>query len=205
MLVAQLDSSDNITALADLVDMFPDETFPAAGPDADWMTAHNLVFVLDNPPYNIVTQSLESSDYYVLTVNGVKAVYSYAVYDLTQDQIDYQLQQLIVQFATNRNSFVNRCNWTMLPDAPLTDAEKTAWTAYRLGVRQAFEDYRGSDRTMVPQWPTPPQDLDNYILEQLTPAHPGTPPSATGNAPPPPPPAPPPPTNGPLVMSPGVI
>jgi hypothetical protein len=34
-----------------------------------------------------------------------------------------------------RNELLTRCDWTQLPDAPLTDTEKSAWVDYRQALR----------------------------------------------------------------------
>lgn len=39
------------------------------------------------------------------------------------------------QVRRKRNALLSESDWTQLPDAPLTAAEKTAWTAYREQLR----------------------------------------------------------------------
>jgi len=41
------------------------------------------------------------------------------------------------------------CDWTQLPDAPLTDAERAQWRAYR----QALRDMMDSFEWGVTTWP----------------------------------------------------
>lgn len=40
-----------------------------------------------------------------------------------------------------RNLILASTDWTQLPDAPLTDAEKTAWKAYRQKLRDLPQDF----------------------------------------------------------------
>jgi hypothetical protein len=55
---------------------------------------------------------------------------------------------------SSRDSLLSACDWTQLPDADLTDAQKTAWTKYRQELRDMTDTYKTPD-TVV--WPTAPQ------------------------------------------------
>lgn len=39
-----------------------------------------------------------------------------------------------------RNALLTACDWTQLPDAPLTDAQRAAWQTYRQALRDLPED-----------------------------------------------------------------
>jgi hypothetical protein len=52
-----------------------------------------------------------------------------------------------------RNVLLKESDWSQLPDAPLTDAEKELWKAYRQLLRDIPQNY--TDPTKV-IWPTPP-------------------------------------------------
>jgi len=53
-----------------------------------------------------------------------------------------------------RNARLVACDWTQLPDAPLTAEQKTAWTAYR----QALRDLPNNESLMPENlvWPEVP-------------------------------------------------
>lgn len=53
----------------------------------------------------------------------------------------------------DRNALLAACDWTMLPDAPLSDAERAAWSAYRQALRDVPSQPAFPD-TIV--WPDPP-------------------------------------------------
>jgi len=52
-----------------------------------------------------------------------------------------------------RNNLLRLSDWTQLPDAPITTAQKTVWKAYRQALRDLPETV-GDGETV---WPTPPQ------------------------------------------------
>lgn len=202
MLIAHLDNSGNIDGIGEATDLYPDVSFPADGPDAEWMTENNVVFVYDNPPFNPVTQVLIASSPYVLVVDGVTAVYLNIPQDLTPEQIAADLAVVMHNVSMQRNQYINKTNWTQIADSGLTSDDVTAWATFRLAVRQVCQDFMDSNREVAPVWPTPPQDVDDYVLAFLSKGNVQTP---GGDAPPPPaPPAPtppPPPAVGGEVMT----
>lgn len=52
-----------------------------------------------------------------------------------------------------RNRRIAACDWTQMPDAPLTDAQRKAWAAHR----QALRDLpKATKDPAAPVWPKPP-------------------------------------------------
>lgn len=52
-----------------------------------------------------------------------------------------------------RNIFLTACDWTQLPDAPLTEEQKAAWAAYRQALRDLPETTSDPDAVA---WPARP-------------------------------------------------
>lgn len=212
-MIAQIADDGSIIQVGDSADLYPDTTFPDTGPGADFMTANNCLFAYDTPPYNPVTQTLNTADQpYILDVNGVEAVFIYVAADMTSDQVTAGLVATMAAVSLQRNQYINKTNWTQCPDSGLSTDDVAAWATYRLAVRQTCQDFMDSDREVVPVWPAPPQDVDNYVLSFLSKGSPVTPGSGglvegddttpipdggvltvTSPAPPPPPVAPTPP------------
>jgi len=64
-----------------------------------------------------------------------------------------------------RNSMLQSCDWTDLPNAPLTEEEKILWQQYRQQLRDfpSVVNYAEIDLTSLytlenVNWPTPPND-----------------------------------------------
>ena len=53
----------------------------------------------------------------------------------TQDQIDAATEQQWTEVRAERNRRLLDCDWTQLPDAPLSDTDKQAWADYRQELR----------------------------------------------------------------------
>lgn len=43
--------------------------------------------------------------------------------------------ELAAAIRTQRNRLISDCDWTQLPDAPISDTDKSAWVAYRQALR----------------------------------------------------------------------
>jgi hypothetical protein len=55
-------------------------------------------------------------------------------------------------FRIIRNKLLSECDWTQVPDAPLTDAQRDEWRTYR----QALRDLPETTDIANPEFPTPP-------------------------------------------------
>lgn len=53
-----------------------------------------------------------------------------------------------------RDKLLQKCDWTQLPDAILTDAERTAWQDYRQTLRDIPQDFINPDDVIFPDPPT---------------------------------------------------
>lgn len=71
-------------------------------------------------------------------------------------------EQLEMQVRAQRNSLLTLCDWTQLPDAPLTDGEKQEWAEYRQALRDVPEQTGFPD---VVVWPsTPSAEVSNVSV-----------------------------------------
>ena len=53
-----------------------------------------------------------------------------------------------------RNRLLAECDWTQIPDAPLTEEQKEAWREYRQALRDIPQTFATPGEVM---WPTPPE------------------------------------------------
>lgn len=70
-----------------------------------------------------------------------------AVPELTEEQQKMQVR-------AQRNSLLTLCDWTQLPDAPLTAEQKQTWVEYRQALRDVPEQ-AGFPENVV--WPSTPE------------------------------------------------
>lgn len=52
-----------------------------------------------------------------------------------------------------RNALLASCDWTQLPDSPLTAEQKEAWTDYRQALRDLPDNYTTVDEVVWPDQP----------------------------------------------------
>lgn len=67
------------------------------------------------------------------------------------------VSQAMADVRSQRNALLTACDWTQLPDAPLTDTQRLAWRVYR----QALRDYPALidiDTWSAPAFPDPPTE-----------------------------------------------
>lgn len=50
-----------------------------------------------------------------------------------------------------RVKLLSACDWTQLPDAPLTDNERLAWQQYRQALRDLPQTYQSPDDVIFPE------------------------------------------------------
>lgn len=78
-----------------------------------------------------------------------------AIPELTEEQQEMQVR-------AQRNSLLTLCDWTQLPDAPLTDGEKQEWAEYRQALRDVPEQ-TGFPENVI--WPsTPSAEVSNVSV-----------------------------------------
>jgi hypothetical protein len=60
--------------------------------------------------------------------------------------------EALAMVRAERNARLQQCDYTQLPDVPLSDAQVLAWRAYRQELRDLMEGFAWN----VTTWPTPP-------------------------------------------------
>ena len=77
----------------------------------------------------------------------------YSVVDMEQDAIDALTAQQWDNIRSDRNTQLAECDWTQLPDAPLTNVQAADWATYR----QALRDITGQADPFSITWPEKPE------------------------------------------------
>ena len=57
-----------------------------------------------------------------------------------------------------RDAYLAECDWTQLPDSPLTEAERAEWATYRQALRDITETY--ADNLLEAEFPVRPDQTD---------------------------------------------
>lgn len=136
MLIAKV-QDNQVLEVADYAAMFPDTSFPANGPDAEWMIENSCLPVTVFLPHD-ETQKLIPAEPYIL--DGV--VYTVVVESKTAEELQADVDSKSAKVRSERNAKLAETDWTQLADAPVDPA---VWAAYRQELR---------DVTKQPNFPT---------------------------------------------------
>lgn len=85
-----------------------------------------------SPP--VVTYDKEAIEVNPVNENGVWKR-SFVIQDISEEEKARRTEFHAKGLRARRNDMLSDCDWTQLADAPLTDAQKTAWAAYRQELR----------------------------------------------------------------------
>lgn len=92
-----------------------------------------------------------TDDQWQVLLDGEHAFVQGAVVQYTPPSPSNEI--LLERLRNERNNRLTACDWTQLPDAPLTSDQRTAWQTYR----QALRDFPATCTDPAnPTWPTEP-------------------------------------------------
>ena len=125
--------------------LFPNTSFTAAGPNADFLSANNVVELIETLSFTTPTQKLSTVDAYV---EGGK-VYNVKVESTTTDEQTALINQQWANVRFERNEKLKDTDWRASSDLTLSDEWKT--------YRQALRDLPSSQSDPYNiTWPTEP-------------------------------------------------
>ena len=148
MLIAKVEDGQVIN-VSDYRDMFPNTSFPASGPDAEFLESNSCMTVTVWKAYDQLTEKLASVAPYI----EENTVYTIAVEPLTDSEIEANTESQWAKIRKQRDSLLQSCDWTQLPD--VTISNKADWAAYR----QALRDITNQSDSYNIVWPSDPNTV----------------------------------------------
>ena len=152
----------NDGAIADtgkLKDLFPNTSFPANGPNDEWMTENNVKIIKSRKTYDSATQKLNVVAPYI---EG-DVVYDVEVVDLTAEEIaektDAEVARKEASIRKRRDELLKETDFYALSDVTMSDE----MAAYRQALRDItdhanFPDLSNGDMEgNGSDWPTKPE------------------------------------------------
>ncbi len=124
--------------------LFPSTLFPATGPNTDFLTANNVVELVENLNYSVPTQKLSTVDAYV---DSGKA-YTVKVESTTTDEQTELTNKKWIEIREIRNQILKETDWRASTDLTLSDD----WKNYR----QALRDVPTQSDPFNITWPSSP-------------------------------------------------
>lgn len=153
MLIAKVEDGQVIN-VSDYRDMFPNTSFPASGPDAEFLEANSCMTVTVWKAYDQLIEKLASVAPYI----EENTVYTIAVEPLTPEEIAANTESQWAKVRSQRDSLLQSCDWTQLPDVNIPN--KADWAAYR----QALRDITNQENPYSITWPVNPDEVVNEVL-----------------------------------------
>lgn len=130
--------------LSQLKKDFPNISFPSPISESD-LNAHGVYRVINGQkPLN------DESSYYTL---GFPYQDSNDMWVIDYNKNLYPESVASQNVKKKRTDLLEECDWTQLPDSPLSDSDKTAWATYRQALRDV-PSQEGFPFTIT--WPTKP-------------------------------------------------
>lgn len=134
MKIAKLDNS-TVGEIADHKSLFPNISFPKAGPDSDWLAANSCAEVITFLAYNSATQKNEAVTPYL---SGGK-VYTRRVTDMTSEERAAVVTAANAEVATRnraeRDKRLAACDWVVTKALEAGGSVPSAWVTYRTALR----------------------------------------------------------------------
>lgn len=78
---------------------------------------------------------------------------NWIITDATEEEINQRIDNEWSQIRNIRNQYLSECDWTILPDSPLSESKKSEWSIYR----QALRDITLQTDPFNIVWPTKPE------------------------------------------------
>ena len=125
-------------------ELFPNTSFTTAGPNTDFLTANNVVELIETLTFTTPTQKLSPVDAYV---EGGKA-YNVKVESTTSDEQTALINQQWANVRLERDRKLQDTDWRASSDLTLSDDWKT--------YRQALRDVPTQSDPYNITWPTEP-------------------------------------------------
>ena len=117
-----------IKSTGTLKELFPNTSFTTAGPNSDFLTANNVVELIETLSYTTPTQKLSTVDAYL---DGGKA-YTVKVESTTTEEQTALKNTEWENVRNQRNAKLKKTDWRASSDLTLSDA----WKNYRNELRQ---------------------------------------------------------------------
>lgn len=78
---------------------------------------------------------------------------NWIITNATEEEVSQRINNKWSEVRSVRNLSLSDCDWTQLPDSPLSEIKKTEWTVYR----QSLRDITNQQDPFNIIWPTKPQ------------------------------------------------
>ena len=153
-MIVAIVNDNTIQQTGELAGLFSNVSFPANGPEAEWMADNSVVPVTYFKPHDRATEKLTPCDPYLENGN----VFAVVVEALTADELAARNDSQWANVRSDRNRRLAACDWTQLADAPV---DSLSWAVYR----QALRDITTQADPFNLVWPAAPDAPQTSIAK----------------------------------------
>lgn len=111
----------------------PNVSFPSNTTDA-LLETFNVFRVkqIAQPSYDVANKNIKEG---TPIKENSEWIQTWVIYDATSDEIAERTKLEASRVRGLRNNNISTCDWTQLPDSPLTESKKQEWSDYRQALR----------------------------------------------------------------------
>ena len=131
--------NNQVKTIAQLKESFKNVSFPAKGPESQWMVDNKILEVEGWPTIDSVNQAIEST-------SGSNVDGKWRAFEVREKSNSEKWDEL----RDKRNLLLTNSDFTQLNDSP---KDKSKWESYRKALRDLPETYPNADDVI---WPTEP-------------------------------------------------
>lgn len=121
----------NPIVVDEATNLFPNTSFPEGKLTVEFLSENNAKQVSMTKDYDFLTEKLEACDPY----EEGELVYIAHSVKLTDEEISTWKYSAWTNMQRERNELLAMCDWTQLPDSPLSSEKKSEWAQYRQSLR----------------------------------------------------------------------
>lgn len=134
-----------VTQIGDYKELFPQTSFPASGPSAEWMQAHGVLPVTVFKAHDSSHKLTPAAPY---IENG--QVFTVQVSPKSDAELNAELDSAKARVRAQRDALLAKTDWTQAADAPVN---ATTWATYRQALRDITKQAGFPNNV---EWPEPP-------------------------------------------------
>ena len=150
MKIAKLDNN-NILEVGEHRSLFPKISFPASGPNKEWLIANSCAVVKKDYTCNDTSEKIVTTEPYLQD----NVVHIKRVIPLTDEDLAERTAELKANVRSQRDLKLSACDWVVTKALEAGGSVPSAWITYRTALRD-ITTHANWPNLQADDWPTEP-------------------------------------------------